>query len=69
LAQGDKRQSFPDAGHSGEVAMFAETHISIHTWPEHAYAAVDIFLCAPKHELEAALGGARRCTRSLWSSS
>ena len=23
----------------------AESHISIHTWPERAYAAVDIFMC------------------------
>lgn len=27
------------------VAILCESHISIHTWPEHEYAAVDIFLC------------------------
>lgn len=27
------------------VAVLAESHISIHTWPERAYAAVDIFTC------------------------
>lgn len=27
------------------VAMLAESHISIHTWPEKGYAAVDIFTC------------------------
>jgi S-adenosylmethionine decarboxylase len=37
------------------VAMLAESHISIHTWPEHGYAAVDIFLCAPRHGLDAGL--------------
>ena len=37
------------------VALLAESHISIHTWPEHGYAAVDIFLCGPKHDLDAAL--------------
>ncbi len=37
------------------VALLAESHISIHTWPEHRYAAVDIFLCAPRNDLEAAL--------------
>ncbi len=27
------------------VAVLAESHISIHSWPEHDYAAVDIFMC------------------------
>ncbi|MGD2201087.1 MAG: adenosylmethionine decarboxylase [Candidatus Bathyarchaeota archaeon] len=25
--------------------VLAETHLSIHTWPEHRYAALDIFVC------------------------
>ncbi len=25
--------------------ILAETHISIHTWPEYSYAALDIFIC------------------------
>ncbi len=37
------------------VALLAESHISIHSWPEHGYAAVDIFLCAPRGDLDAAL--------------
>ena len=37
------------------VALLAESHLSIHTWPEHGYAAVDIFLCGAKHDLDAAL--------------
>ena len=37
------------------VALLAESHISIHTWPEHGYAAVDIFLCGPANDLDAAL--------------
>ena len=44
----------PGQGVTG-VALLAESHISFHTWPEHGYAAVDIFLCAPRHDLEAAL--------------
>ena len=27
------------------VALLAESHISIHTWPEHSYAAIDAFMC------------------------
>ena len=34
----------PNGGVSG-VAVLAESHISIHTWPERGYAALDIFMC------------------------
>ena len=34
----------PSGGVTG-VALLAESHISIHTWPERAYAAIDIFMC------------------------
>jgi S-adenosylmethionine decarboxylase len=34
----------PGAGLSG-VAVLAESHISIHTWPERGYAAIDVFMC------------------------
>ena len=27
------------------MVIIAESHLSIHTWPEHNYAAVDIFTC------------------------
>ncbi|MBL4716660.1 MAG: adenosylmethionine decarboxylase [Bacteroidetes bacterium] len=27
------------------VIVVAESHIAIHTWPEHGYAAVDFFTC------------------------
>jgi S-adenosylmethionine decarboxylase len=33
-----------NAGITG-VAMLAESHISIHTWPEIAYVALDVFMC------------------------
>jgi S-adenosylmethionine decarboxylase len=35
---------FKNGGVSGFV-LLAESHISIHTWPEHRYAAVDIYTC------------------------
>src|SRR4026209_1878822 len=34
----------PNGGVSG-VAVLAESHISIHSWPEAHYAALDIFMC------------------------
>ena len=27
------------------IALLAESHISIHTWPESSYSAIDIFTC------------------------
>lgn len=34
----------PSGGISG-VAVLAESHISVHTWPERDFAAFDIFMC------------------------
>lgn len=34
----------PNGGISG-VAVLAESHISIHSWPERRFAALDIFVC------------------------
>lgn len=34
----------PNGGVSG-VAVLAESHISVHTWPERSFAAFDIFMC------------------------
>ena len=46
------------------VALLAESHISIHTWPEHGYAAIDIFLCGYRHDLDGALA----CIKSFLQS-
>jgi S-adenosylmethionine decarboxylase len=27
------------------VVLLSESHISIHTWPESAFAAIDVFMC------------------------
>lgn len=35
---------FAPRGVSG-VVVIAESHLSIHTWPEHGYAAVDFYTC------------------------
>jgi S-adenosylmethionine decarboxylase len=36
---------FSASGGISGVAILAESHISVHTWPERAYAAIDIFMC------------------------
>ena len=44
----------PFEGISG-VAIIQESHISIHTWPEFEYAAVDLFMCGkanPHHAVD-----------------
>lgn len=35
----------PEGGITG-VLLLAESHITIHTWPEHRFAAIDLFMCA-----------------------
>jgi len=42
------------AGVTG-VALLAESHVTVHTWPEHGYAACDIFLCGRLCAAEPAL--------------
>jgi S-adenosylmethionine decarboxylase len=44
----------PGRGVTG-VALLAESHISIHTWPERKYAALDIFMCGARSNPKAAL--------------
>jgi S-adenosylmethionine decarboxylase len=41
------------------VVVLAESHISIHTWPENDYAAIDVFMCG-KAEPERAITYLRR---------
>jgi S-adenosylmethionine decarboxylase len=36
---------FPSGGGVTGVALLAESHISLHTWPEHNYGAFDVFMC------------------------
>lgn len=41
---GESFHHFRPQGVTGILAI-AESHISIHTWPEYGYAAADIFTC------------------------
>ena len=51
---GDSFHRFSPQGVSG-VVVIAESHLSIHTWPEYGYAAVDIFTCGTTVEPERAV--------------
>lgn len=44
---------FPIQGLSG-VVVLAESHISVHTYPEHGYAAFDIYTCGARVDPERA---------------
>ena len=48
---GETFHKFTPVGVTGIVSI-AESHISIHTWPEFNYAAVDIFSCGEDFDLE-----------------
>ncbi|QJE03505.1 adenosylmethionine decarboxylase [Massilia forsythiae] len=53
------------------VLLLAESHISIHTWPENGFAALDIFMCGAARPrlalaaIEAALQAGRVTLRSV----
>jgi S-adenosylmethionine decarboxylase len=46
---GESFHRFNPQGVTGVLAI-AESHICIHTWPEYAYAAADIFTCGDSFE-------------------
>ena len=37
------------------VAVLQESHISVHTWPQHGYVAIDVFTCGEHVDIEKAL--------------
>ena len=41
----------PNGGISG-VLVLAESHISVHSWPERGYAAFDVFMCGDAQPLK-----------------
>jgi S-adenosylmethionine decarboxylase len=44
---------FESSGGVTGIAILAESHISIHTWPERGYAAIDIFMCGDTRPYDA----------------
>jgi len=51
----DSFHSFPPYGGVSGVVIIAESHFSIHTWPEYGYAAIDIFTCGNRLQPEKAV--------------
>ena len=45
---------FEPQGVSG-VVVISESHFAVHAWPEHDYAAVDLFTCGDKVDFEVAI--------------
>jgi S-adenosylmethionine decarboxylase len=45
---------FSPQGVSG-VVVIAESHFTIHTWPEYGYAAIDIFTCSDAMNINRAI--------------
>lgn len=41
----ERFHTFGGAGGITGILLLAESHISIHTWPEHRFAAIDAFIC------------------------
>lgn len=51
---GDHFKQFEPQGVSG-VVIVAESHLSLHSWPEFSYMAMDYFTCSSRIDIEAAI--------------
>ncbi len=54
---------FLPEGASGTL-LLAESHFSVHTWPEERYLAMDIFTCGTEMDAERAIEIVRRRVRA-----
>ena len=41
---GDSFHQFEPQGVTGTV-LLAESHLAIHTWPEHGFVTIDVYVC------------------------
>jgi S-adenosylmethionine decarboxylase len=63
--------AFPGEGGVTGIYLLTESHLSIHTYPEHGTATLNLYCCRPKNdfpwqsELAQALGAERVDVRSL----
>ncbi len=50
------------------LLLIAESHMSVHTWPEHGYAAIDLYTCGASEPIDAIeqLARALHATRTDW---
>ena len=44
---------FPGHGGITGYALLAESHLSVHTWPERDYVAIDVFMCGEQRPRDA----------------
>ena len=55
--------AFQPQGVSG-IVVICESHFAVHAWPEHDYAAVDIFTCGDQIDFDLAAETLRKMLRS-----
>ncbi len=46
------------------VVVISESHVAIHTWPEYYYAAVDIFTCSSRMNVDFFIQEFRKATQA-----
>lgn len=59
---------FNPHGVSG-VVIISESHLAVHTWPEYEYAAIDIFSCGDRMDVEKAIEFLTQKLVSKWANS
>ena len=65
---GDSFHQFEPQGVTGTV-LLAESHLAVHTWPEHGFVTIDVYVCnaggdaAATHEIPGHSPRRERCLR------